>query len=623
MKYVWLVWLLCACGVAGAQNKSVEKAKSPCTFFDEFIDNSDGTVTDPRNGVVWKRCAEGQTWEGNACTGKAIDLNLPSALKLAQDSRFLDKETWRLPSKSEFEKVLGTRCDNNNWKSGEYAASAMLANPVAANGSVGKFWTPQTLVGKYDSMMCGKEVAYVARFFDGQVSADYNFAKCDGVNVRLVRSSTAEEQAARNSKLAAAQQAQADKLAAAKQVQAENLALARKLEVEQRAAQLKQSMEACARASVPNSHPLPHESTDYYGACSGGTATTGVVIWKIRGEPVDISCLSQGSYVSSSTVDAFEACGTYLPMIPNYCSVGNYKGQCVDSKPQGVGYMSSRGSTISMKRGMFSNGQLQGYGYSISKGGCGPAGCSGNLLNQVGWFDADVLQTSCSNFVDCLGSISGKTYSNFLSTPKSPELMAEAARLRSLKTFDGAMEAFQIAGDRNDLKAAQSLAQSPAQKSQLELQLLRIAGLNKVFDLQARVQIGKQAVPINEHDKLLGFVRGVDSDLPVKVLWSIGAGNAALNPKAGPYRLSLTAGLNVQTSHRSCFLGFCSTRQDVDRYAKTIDIVLSSSGRYKASGEFELTLSGASAGTMFGVSNGKTLEDIQPVLQIESIRLEP
>ncbi len=114
MKYVWLACLLCVCAVASAQNRSVEKVKSQCIFYDEFIDNKDGTVTDPRNGLVWKRCAEGQSWTGNACDGNAIKLNLSDALKLAQESRFLDKETWRLPNKSEFEMVLGKRCENND-----------------------------------------------------------------------------------------------------------------------------------------------------------------------------------------------------------------------------------------------------------------------------------------------------------------------------------------------------------------------------------------------------------------------------------------------------------------------------------------------------------------------------
>ncbi|KOR27965.1 hypothetical protein TI04_12110, partial [Achromatium sp. WMS2] len=35
-----------------------------------YLIHPDGTVTDTRNGLMWKRCAEGQTWDGKTCVGK-------------------------------------------------------------------------------------------------------------------------------------------------------------------------------------------------------------------------------------------------------------------------------------------------------------------------------------------------------------------------------------------------------------------------------------------------------------------------------------------------------------------------------------------------------------------------
>jgi hypothetical protein len=35
----------------------------------DFIDHSDGTVTHKKTGLTWKRCLEGQTWTGSACSG--------------------------------------------------------------------------------------------------------------------------------------------------------------------------------------------------------------------------------------------------------------------------------------------------------------------------------------------------------------------------------------------------------------------------------------------------------------------------------------------------------------------------------------------------------------------------
>lgn len=36
-----------------------------------FALNADGTATDGTTGLTWKRCSEGQTWDGSTCTGDA------------------------------------------------------------------------------------------------------------------------------------------------------------------------------------------------------------------------------------------------------------------------------------------------------------------------------------------------------------------------------------------------------------------------------------------------------------------------------------------------------------------------------------------------------------------------
>ncbi|CAK0750072.1 hypothetical protein CCP3SC1AL1_1730008 [Gammaproteobacteria bacterium] len=40
-----------------------------------YRDHGDGTITDVLNRLRWKRCAEGQTWTGNICRGKATEYN--------------------------------------------------------------------------------------------------------------------------------------------------------------------------------------------------------------------------------------------------------------------------------------------------------------------------------------------------------------------------------------------------------------------------------------------------------------------------------------------------------------------------------------------------------------------
>lgn len=54
----------------------------------------DATLTDNASGLTWKRCAEGQTWQGSDCTGKAQGYPHIRAVKL-------DKGGWRLPTITE------------------------------------------------------------------------------------------------------------------------------------------------------------------------------------------------------------------------------------------------------------------------------------------------------------------------------------------------------------------------------------------------------------------------------------------------------------------------------------------------------------------------------------------
>ena len=114
----------------GDPNKfSTTPGNPQCKFFDGFGDNGDGTVIDPRTKLVWKRCDEGATWNGNTCTGQLIITDWFKAMQVAKDSRFLGKNDWRLPSKDELSTVVGEYeggCKSNNTEKGQYAVSGAL-----------------------------------------------------------------------------------------------------------------------------------------------------------------------------------------------------------------------------------------------------------------------------------------------------------------------------------------------------------------------------------------------------------------------------------------------------------------------------------------------------------------
>lgn len=67
-----------------------------------FSFSSDGAeVTDGQTGLVWRRCSEGQTWSGAACTGDANALTLQQAYALAKT-----QSGWRVPNAKELSSIV-------------------------------------------------------------------------------------------------------------------------------------------------------------------------------------------------------------------------------------------------------------------------------------------------------------------------------------------------------------------------------------------------------------------------------------------------------------------------------------------------------------------------------------
>jgi len=70
----------------------------------DFIDNNDGTVTHKKTNLTWKRCAEGQTFSGGACTGTATTYTYGQANSIS--STFANQSDWRLPNIQELESIV-------------------------------------------------------------------------------------------------------------------------------------------------------------------------------------------------------------------------------------------------------------------------------------------------------------------------------------------------------------------------------------------------------------------------------------------------------------------------------------------------------------------------------------
>jgi serine/threonine protein kinase len=77
--------------------------------------NNDGTVLDIYNGLLWKRCSEGQIWNDNTCQGLATAMSWHEIMldgKQKNWHKFAGKSGWRIPMVNELNSLVV--CENNN-----------------------------------------------------------------------------------------------------------------------------------------------------------------------------------------------------------------------------------------------------------------------------------------------------------------------------------------------------------------------------------------------------------------------------------------------------------------------------------------------------------------------------
>lgn len=77
-----------------------------------YIVRDDGTVFDTRTRLIWKRCVEGQTWDGTTCIGDASAYVWWEALQAAEISTFGGYDDWRVPNVKEFTSLVETCAPN-------------------------------------------------------------------------------------------------------------------------------------------------------------------------------------------------------------------------------------------------------------------------------------------------------------------------------------------------------------------------------------------------------------------------------------------------------------------------------------------------------------------------------
>lgn len=146
----------------------------PATTPDaDIADAGSGTVRHIPTGLTWKRCAEGQTWDGTTCTGGAAGYTWQQALGRADSvnagtagTQNATQTDWRLPNINELKSIAELGCVNPAINTTQFP-----------NASASNFWSGSPLAGYSD-------YASVVYFDYGSGGADL---RSDTYQVRLVR----------------------------------------------------------------------------------------------------------------------------------------------------------------------------------------------------------------------------------------------------------------------------------------------------------------------------------------------------------------------------------------------------------------------------------------------------
>jgi hypothetical protein len=138
----------------------------------EFVELSDIQIKHQRTGLVWLRCAIGQTWDGTNCTGDAQQLTWQQALQLAHGYSVENIQGWRLPNIKELATVTERQC-----------VRPAINIDVFPDTPADDFWTSTPSV-------TDEQRAWVVAFFNSSNSIK---DKDRFVFVRLVRTALAQE----------------------------------------------------------------------------------------------------------------------------------------------------------------------------------------------------------------------------------------------------------------------------------------------------------------------------------------------------------------------------------------------------------------------------------------------
>lgn len=152
-SYLYILFLLLPAAVL-ADFSCVNENVSIKASTDHLEDKGDGTIFDPKTGLVWMKCVAGQIWSSssNDCIGEPLQSNWGFAFELVQGvndgiwGQNFGKTDWRIPNVKEFESIAESRC----W----YPAlnTAVFTNVPENYGVKGGFYWTSTIASENENV---------------------------------------------------------------------------------------------------------------------------------------------------------------------------------------------------------------------------------------------------------------------------------------------------------------------------------------------------------------------------------------------------------------------------------------------------------------------------------------
>jgi hypothetical protein len=154
MNALTSILLTCGCVFTGSA-----LAASTCydtltetTIIDNFTLLSNGLVQDKNTGLMWMRCAHGQTFDStnSTCTGSPVQITWQDALQLSETINDGGYTDWRVPNAKELATIVEKRCVDPSVNEIVFPAT-----------SAENFWSSTTVVGTETS-------AWSVAFYNGK-----------------------------------------------------------------------------------------------------------------------------------------------------------------------------------------------------------------------------------------------------------------------------------------------------------------------------------------------------------------------------------------------------------------------------------------------------------------------